>query len=65
MYWLNVDIVTKTNTIHSADCHHMQGRKKRSSDGGWTLFDTLAAAREAAKVNIKHTVKECRHCLRE
>ncbi len=71
-YWLNVDIVTKTATLHALGCTHeidkrdteYKGIGRLKRDGGWLGFTTRDDADRHARANLQgYKVKTCGLCF--
>ena len=66
-FWLNVDIPTRTATLHEFWCPHVfnYAGKKAPANGFWREFSSIDDARDAARIAMPgHTWKECGDCRR-
>ncbi len=57
MFWVNVDIPSKTCTMHTTECIHTKNRRETKlkglgvlkSDGGWLSFGTFVQTEDYCK----------------
>ena len=70
MYWLDVDLVSNTTTLHTGECVRIEPKPKESKgvnemrvDGGWFSFDTIGEAMRFTKVTkLSGDVASCLLC---
>ena len=70
MFWLDVDLVAQTATLHTGDCVHIEpsatGRKgvnEMLAEGGWFSFDSIGEAMRFFKVKkLSGEVSSCLLC---
>ena len=70
MFWLDVNLVAQTSTLHTDDCIHIKslaterkGVNEMRVDGGWFSFDSIGEAVRFYKVKrLSGEVSSCLVC---
>lgn len=70
MYWLDVDLVSNTTTLHTSECVHIEPKPNERKGvnemrvyGGWLSFTTIGEAMRFYKVKkISGEVSSCLLC---